>query len=221
LYALVDMHTLAPMQGRPAPKLVDAIDAEGLLQKLIAHGANLSARLQRPMLGRYHGSGDATLGEGTTPFLRAAKAVDLPFMKALLAGGADPTMTKKDRTNAVMLVAAGLANAGYVGAGPGAAQAATIDALQLLIDHGVDVNAFNTAGETAMHIAAGRGLDAVVQFLADRGATVDVVDKQGRTPLDVALGKTPRGTTAATHESTAALLRRLMAGRPAPEAALR
>ena len=107
LYFLVDMHTLGGMQGRPAPKLVDTIDAEGLLKKMIAKGANPNARLQRPMLGRYHGSGDATLGEGTTPFLRAAKAVDVPFMRALLAGGADATLTKKDRTNAVMLVAAG------------------------------------------------------------------------------------------------------------------
>ena len=107
------MHTLGGMQGRPAPKLVDAIDAGGVLKKLIAKGANLNARLQRPMLGRYHGRGDATLGEGTTPFLRAAKAVDVPFMRVLLEAGADATLTKKDRTNAAMLVAAGQANSGY------------------------------------------------------------------------------------------------------------
>jgi ankyrin repeat protein len=107
LYALVDMHTLAPMQGRPAPKLVDALDAEALAKLLVARGANPNARLQRPTLGRYHGSGDASLGEGTTPFLRAAKAVDLSMMRTLLALGADPAITKKDRTNAAMLVAAG------------------------------------------------------------------------------------------------------------------
>src|SRR4029434_7348219 len=111
LYYMVDMHTLSNMQGRPAPKLVDAIDAEGLLKKLMAKGANPNARLLRPMLGRYHGSGDATLGEGTTPFLRAAKAVDVSFTHVLLEGGADATLTKKDRTNAAMLVAAGQADA--------------------------------------------------------------------------------------------------------------
>jgi ankyrin repeat protein len=221
LYFLVDMHTLGGMQGRPAPKLVDAIDAEGLLKKLIAKGANLNARLQRPMLGRYHGSGDATLGEGPTPFLRAAKAVDVPFMRVLLAAGADPTLTKKDRTNAAMLVAAGQANAGYLGATTDAALTATLEALQMLVDRGVDLNAFNTAGQTAMHIAAGRGLDGVVKYLAQHGAKLDRTDKQGRTPLDVALGVgagAARGNRNAggPRESTAVLLRELMSasGRP-------
>src|SRR5262245_27191846 len=216
LYFLVDMHTLGGMQGRPAPKLVDSIDAEGLLKKLIARGANLNARLQRPMLGRYHGSGDATLGEGTTPFLRAAKAVDVQFMRVLLDAGADATLTKKDRTNAAMLVAAGQANAGYLGATTDAALTATLEALQMLVDRGVDINAFNTAGQTAMHIAAGRGLDGVVKYLAAHGAKLDRTAKPGRTPLDVALGVgagVARGNNrnqGGPRESTSALLRQLM-----------
>ena len=82
LYFLVDMHTLGNMQGRPPPKLVDAIDAEGLLRKLIAKGANPNARLHATRCWA-----DTTVpatrrsGEGTTPFLRAAKAVDVPFMR--------------------------------------------------------------------------------------------------------------------------------------------
>ena len=226
LYFLVDMHTLGGMQGRPAPKLVDAIDAEGLLRKLVAKGANPNARLLRPMLGRYHGSGDSTLGEGTTPFLRAAKAVDVPFMRALLEAGADPTLTKKDRTNAVMLVAAGQANSGYLGPGPDAAISATLEALTMCVERGVDLNGFNTAGQSAMHVAAGRGLDAVVTFLAEHGAKVDRTDKQGRTPLDVALGVgagAARGNNrggSGPRESTAALLRQLMSASGRTSAAL-
>jgi ankyrin repeat protein len=75
------------------------------------------------------------------------------------------------------------------------------------------VKKMNTAGQTAMHIAAGRGLDPVVKFLAEHGAKVDRTDKQGRTPLDVALGvgagAGARGPTG-PRESTAALLRQLM-----------
>jgi len=223
LYALVDMHTLAPMQGRPAPKLVDVLDAEALAKRLVARGANPNARLQRPMLGRYHGSGDASLGEGTTPFLRAAKAVDLSMMRTLLALGADPTMTKKDRTNAAMLVAAGqVFNLGPA-TGPAVTRQTTIDALRLCLDNGVDINAFNTTGQTALHIAAGRGLDEVVKFLAESGAKLTRTDKQGRTALDVALGvgagAPTRNNPGGAHESTAALLRQLM-GIQGPRAAL-
>jgi len=222
LYALVDMHTLAPMQGRPAPKIVDTIDAETLLKHLVAKGANPNVRLQRPMLGRYHGSGDASLGEGTTPFLRAAKAVDVSMMRALLALGADPQLTKKDRTNAAMLVAAGQVFGLGPAAGPTVTRQRTIEALTLCLENGVDINAFNTTGQTALHIAAGRGLDEVVKFLAEKGAKLNRTDKQGRTPLDVALGvgagAGARGGGGA-HQSTAALLRQLM-GIQGPQAAL-
>jgi uncharacterized protein len=223
LYALVDMHTLAPMQGRPAPKLVDALDAEALLKKLVERGANPNVRLLRPMLGRYHGSGDASLGEGTTPFLRAAKAVDLSMMRALLALGADPTVTKKDRTNAAMLVAAGQVFGLGAAAGPAVTRQTTIEALKLCLDNGIDINAFNTTGQTALHIAAGRGLDEVVKFLAESGAKLQRTDKQGRTALDVALGvgagAATRGGGGGAHQSTAALLRQLM-GIQGPQAAL-
>ena len=47
------MHTLGPMLSRPSPKLVDSIDAAGLVRILLAHGADLNARLKRPIIGRH------------------------------------------------------------------------------------------------------------------------------------------------------------------------
>jgi ankyrin repeat protein len=87
----------------------------------------------------------------------------------------------------------------------------------------VDINAFNTTGQTALHIAAGRGLDEVVKFLAESGAKLTRTDKQGRTALDVALGvgagAPTRNNPGGAHQSTAALLRQLM-GIQSPQAAL-
>ena len=58
-----------------------------------------------------------------------------------------------------------------------------------MLARGADVNAANDLGETALHGAAQRGADKVVQFLADHGATLDAKNRRGRTPLDEAIGQ--------------------------------
>ena len=99
LYSAVDMHTMGPMLSRPSPKLVDKLDSADIAKMLIAKGANVNARLKRPIIGRHHTpTGDASLGEGTTPLARAAKSNDLQLMHMLLDAGADPKLTLKDRT---------------------------------------------------------------------------------------------------------------------------
>ena len=83
-----------------------------------------------------------------------------------------------------------------------------------VVEHGVDVNAFNAAGMTALHYAAQRGADSIVKLLAGRGALLDLQNKQGRTALDLSLGGSGTGRrgrgTAPVFEGTAALLRQLM-----------
>ena len=63
-----------------------------------------------------------------------------------------------------------------------------LEGVRVLLAKGVDVNAANTNGLTAMHYAAQAGLDSVVTELASHGARLDAKDKQARTPIDVALG---------------------------------
>jgi uncharacterized protein len=212
LYAAVDMHTLGPMISRPAPKLIDAIDAADLVGLLLAHGANPNLRLKKPVIGRHHDGGDASLGEGTTALLRAAKTNDIQVMKLLLENGADPFLTQKDHTNVMMIIAAGGARAGAYAAAFQVTEEGAIEAMKLCLDHGVDVNAFNNNGQTALHSAAQRGADKIVKFLAANGAKLDMKNKTNRTPLDVAQGGGGggRGGGGAGHPTTAALLRQLM-----------
>ena len=47
LYAAVDMNTLQWVQGRPAPIWRDKLDGVGLVQVLLAQGADPNARLKR------------------------------------------------------------------------------------------------------------------------------------------------------------------------------
>src|SRR5262249_8072128 len=152
-------------------------------------GANPNARLKRSPLKRHHDAGTTlNFGEGTTPLMRAARTNDVAAMKVLLDHGADPFLTLPDRTTSLML-AAGLGYGGMRGEGirigvptPEGA----VEACQLLLDRGVDVNAFNTAGQTALHGAVGRG-EPVVELLVSRGATL-FKNKAGFTPLDIANG---------------------------------
>jgi ankyrin repeat protein len=51
-----------------------------------------------------------------------------------------------------------------------------------------DVNWLDDNGNTAMHGAAMRGANSIVQFLFDKGAKLDVVNKIGWTPLTIAEG---------------------------------
>jgi ankyrin repeat protein len=231
LYAGVDMHTLPPMLSRPAPKLVDKMDAADLVKLLLAHGAKPNTRLKRPIIGRHHTpTGDATLGEGATPLARAAKSNDLAVMRLLLDAGADPTLTLKDRTTVAMIASAGGAVVGaYAGAIP-VTEESSLEAIKLCVEHGVDINAFNANGGTALHNAVTRGAPKIVQYLADQGAKLDMRDKQGRTPLDIALGVGAgggrrggdgggRGRGAQPSEEMAALLRNLMAKNGTPASA--
>ena len=53
---------------------------------------------------------------------------------------------------------------------------------------GADINAVNEADFTALHGAAFRGLDEVIQILVDHGANINARDFRGRTPYRLAEG---------------------------------
>ena len=212
LYAAVDMHTLGAMLSRPAPKLIDNLTSADLVKALLVHGADPNLRLKKPLIGRHHNGGDASLSEGTTALMRAAKANDLPVMKMLLDAGASPFITQKDHTTVVMIAAGGGAAAGAYSTALAVSEEGAIAAIQLCLDRGVDINAFNSSGFTALHRAAARGADKVVRYLAERGAILDIKNKQGLMPVDMALESAivPGRSPGAGHPSTAALLRQLM-----------
>ncbi|KAK2557231.1 Ammonium transporter 1 [Acropora cervicornis] len=56
--------------------------------------------------------------------------------------------------------------------------------LQRLVSLGVNVNAANSGGGTALHVAASLGSRAVVQYLIDHRADINAVDSLGNTPLN-------------------------------------
>jgi len=207
LYAAVDMRAPANLLTRPEPKLRDTLDAVGVVKSMLAHGANPNVQLKKPIIGRHQNLvGDGQLTEGATALARASKACDIPMMKVLLDGGADATLALTNRTTTAILASGG-----------NAPEPKVLEAVTLLVDHGVDVNAFNANGQTILHNAAQKGHNSVVEYLAKKGAKLDRRDKQGRTPLDLARGAGSGGrrqgrpaTAPVVNEKTAALLVQLM-----------
>ena len=168
-----------------------------LISALIAHRANLTARMTRdeiPLPGDFNARDGLA---GATPFFLAAAASDLEAMRMLAAAGADPNMRNAIGVTPLM-VAVGAHQ--YESRLPPESQ--MIAAVTLCIKLGNSVNAADQGGQTAAHYAVQMGVDEVLTFLIEHGAKPDAADRRGRTPLDVAVSNPSR-----PRPKTAALLR--------------
>lgn len=204
LYAITDIRNedYSALPNRPLDDPMPSLD---VVKALLEHGAKTDAALTRPLPGRSGmDAGDTTLGAGSTPLMRAARAGDHEVMRLLLAKGADPKLTTRDGNDALML-AAGI---GYRDKNTHGSEGDALEAVKVAIAAGLDIHAKNKRGETPLHGAAFRGADSIVQFLIGQGADINVVSNQGYTPLDEAMGKSVVGQLPVPHESTVALLRK-------------
>jgi ankyrin repeat protein len=189
LYAAVDMHTLASGFGRPDLTPTVVADTLRTIDALIAAGADLNAPLKSRVPKRVYNAGDGRLGEGATPFMRAARGGDVVVMKKLLAAGADPKLVQKSGVTPIHL-AAGLGGDREDNNPLRGGEAEAIAAIELCLERGLDINAVSTTGESVVHSALGS--PKIIRFLVQKGARLDFKNKQGRTPLEqAATGREP------------------------------
>ena len=147
-------------------------------------------------------------------------------MKLLLAHGADPKITTVLGVTALQ-VASGI---GWVeGITYEWSPEQTLQAVNLLLDLGLDPNSQADTGRAALHGAAHKGRPEVVQALADHGAKLDMQD-YGNTdnrggklsvhlwePVDYADGLVRVGVQSAiAHPETGLLLRKLLTAQGLP-----
>lgn len=168
----------------PSPDGSGSMTSIEFVRKMAAKGANLNARMtKRISIGM---TGINTLG--ATPFFMAARTADAELMRVLAELGADPKINNAD--NATPLMAA----AGLGTRSPGedaGTEAEVLEAIQTALDLGIDINAVDNNGETAMHSAAYKNAPKAVELLAAKGAKREVWDKpnkNGWTPLRIAEG---------------------------------
>jgi ankyrin repeat protein len=198
------------------------------IKLLLDKGADVNARVKDSTETRTVFTNQWLDENGATAFLRASQSGDVTLMKLLLSRGADPKIATSLKVTALQ-VAAGI---GWVeGITYEWSEKSTLEAVNMLLDLGLDPNAQADTGRVALHGAAHKGATAVVQALVDHGAKMDVRD-YGNTdnrggklaihtwlPVDYADGLVRVGVQSAIpHPETGLLLRKLMtaAGLPAP-----
>lgn len=186
LYMAVDMHTLEWLFSRPTPRPSGAMDSVDLVKYLLGKGVSRDPRLtKRPPAIGIGGSGhNASLTVGATPLMKAASTSDVELIQILLDAGANPHLTTEDHTTPLMM-AAGL---NWRDIGSLGTDDESLQAIKLFMAKGLDVNAFNDDGQTAVHGAAQRGSLPVLEFLMQQGAKTAMKNKRNRTPLDEAAG---------------------------------
>jgi ankyrin repeat protein len=137
------------------------IDRLRVIKSLLKHGADVNGR-NTDMEPRWSGARYRRRLVGATAFLFAAKSADVEVMRLLLEHGADPTINTYANITPLQ-AAAGIA---WASNQDRASEAQVLHAVKLLVEElGADVNAVNDTGETAMHAAAYRGANRVVQYL--------------------------------------------------------
>jgi ankyrin repeat protein len=210
LWAAVDVRNLE--LGRDGNDRNVRAEAYALIERLLAAGANPNARTreyphERRFILVVVGSVAWVDLTGQTAFLRAAASGDVEVMRLLLAHGADPNIATDAGTTPLMAAAGvnwAVAETFDLG------DEALLEAVKLAHSLGNDVNAVNSMGIAAIHGAANRGANDIIEYLAANGARLDIADEQGRRPLDWA-----EGVFLATHPpvrkpDTIALLERLL-----------
>ena len=175
-------------KGAPPPLGSGNLNSLQFIKKLVELGAEVNTPLKN---GR--AAPGSFANAGATPFLMASATSDIAYMKLLVELGANPQLGNADHCMP-LLVACG------IGVGSDAAnevageEPEVLEAAELLLKLGADVNAVDANGETAMHGAAYKNLPKVVQFLSDQGAKIEIwnrTNKYGWTPLAIAEGHRP------------------------------
>ena len=215
LYLAVDYVTL-PHGGRPDQPSLDRTLPIEIVRLLLEKGAdpNPQLKMTAPLRATGNDRGlDPMLSPGTTPLIRAAKAMDVESMRALIEHGADITLTSS-RNMTATLAASGMGSTdadtrGYFTTSD--IQDRAIAALDLIVRSGGPIN--GKAGQFAqvpLHGAAFWGWNRVVEYLLQKGADINLADSRGYTAVDYAMGRaggnSRGGQRIDVHKDTADLL---------------
>ena len=198
--------------------VIDTAALFDVIKLMVEKGANVNARTKAA--SELYGATAWLKDAGATAFLRAAYCADLPVMKYLLEHGADPKIATSDGTTALMALAG-------VGYGDGFTKDfgtpnETFEALKILVDSGIPINAANNDKVTALHGAAHKNFVKGIEYLVDHGADISAISfftgagsfvrtgMKGQTLLDWATGVMVNGQSSSYKTEAVELVTKLM-----------
>jgi uncharacterized protein len=157
---------------------------ETMVAALLGHGADPNAPL-RTWTPTRRSSRDWNFAPelvGATPFWLAARFAEPAIMRLLLKHGADPlvvhrveyadeSQTRRTQLTNALMAAAGMGGGiAWVQPRREEREALTLEAVTLAAELGIDLNAANTDGRTALDAANTLKYESVVTFLVEKGA---------------------------------------------------
>ena len=159
---------------------------EAMASALLAHGANPNTPL-RTWTPTRRSSRDFHFEPalvGATPFWLAARFTQPAVMRLLVKNGADPLFVhrcsyvagerfqKRTEATTALMAALGMAGGGSAWVPPAAEERETLalETVKLAAELGVDVNAVNADGRTALAAAKSLRYETVAKFLLEKGA---------------------------------------------------
>jgi uncharacterized protein len=235
LYAVVNVQwALKSFYPQPRAQYQQRTSYLELMTALLDRGADPQARTTRKVwTTNFSVDWSGVDDVGATPFWRAAYAADVDAMRLLVSRGADPnipttrTINKRREDGSRHVDKSGLPPVPIDGpgippllaaAGPGygfssagnvhrVVPAGMLPAVKYLLEElHMDVNVRDHDGNTALHNAASRGDNKMIQYLIEKGADPHAVNRFGYTTVDMANGPFSR---AVPFLDTIALLEKL------------
>jgi ankyrin repeat protein len=207
IYAAIDCQW-APVAWAPVPDTSkEKTSYMDLLRLLVDHGAEVNTKLAAGLWYRPADHNQAWVKlPGSNAFWRASQSTDLEAMKFLATHGANVKDVSNNKDTALMMAA----GVGWAGNFSTNAPGSYMPVVKYLVEElGIDINAVDAQGYTAVMGAAYRGDNEMVEYLVSKGAKLDFRTSRGWSVTDMANGPALRSSVPLSHPETIALLTKL------------
>lgn len=119
-------------------------------------------------------AGGSVYGADILELVRSLDANDAVRFKSLVVNPEDANSMRSDNNKSILMYASWIGNG---------------EAVEHLVTNGAEVNAHDSSGTTALHLAIWKSQNTIALYLLKHGASAAAMSNDGMTPLDIAIMK--------------------------------